>query len=125
MITIMIAIVCVFKPYPTFADMFFYIIFFFMFTYELSQCTILQLFYSFVDMKFGFFVSVLLIASAVLGPVFYNTWIYKGTGNANFFYFITLLNLLSHILLIMEYVQAKLKMENFSKNNMLHYLNDE
>lgn len=59
-----------------------------------------------------------MIYSMVLGPVFYNTWVYKGTGNANFFYFITLAFLLAQILLIIEFLLAKLKFMGTEKRRV-------
>jgi len=67
-------------------------------------------------MRFGFFVSMLFLITSVLGPVFYTIWIYKGTGNANFFYFLVLANIISQIMIVMELLIAKLKQQNFAKH---------
>lgn len=41
-------------------------------------------------MRYPFFAVATIIYSTLLGPAFYHLWIYAGSGNANFFYAITL-----------------------------------
>lgn len=41
-------------------------------------------------MRYNFLTANLFIYASCLGPVFYHLWIYAGSGNANFFYAITL-----------------------------------
>lgn len=132
------AIIGLFKPYPTFADVFFYITLLLIYVH-LSQrkslslchagvntiCFIKSLSLSLLikstafttDIRYGFFIVALIVYSMVLGPVFYNTWVYKGTGNANFFYFVTLVFLLAQILLIIEYLLAKQKFMDQEKKD--------
>jgi phosphatidylinositol glycan class U len=40
--------------------------------------------------------------ATILGPLFFNLWIYASSGNANFFYAITLLWGLSQVMLLMD-----------------------
>ena len=41
-------------------------------------------------MRYPFFAVATLLYASLLGPAFYYLWIYAGSGNANFFYAITL-----------------------------------
>lgn len=41
-------------------------------------------------MRYTFMASAAILYASVLGPTFYHLWIYAGSGNANFFYAITL-----------------------------------
>ena len=41
-------------------------------------------------MRYGFVASAALLYATFLGPAFWHLWIYAGSGNANFFYAITL-----------------------------------
>jgi phosphatidylinositol glycan class U len=62
-------------------------------------------------MRYTFFsVSAILYAS-LLGPAFYHLWIYAGSGNANFFYAITLVWSLGLSLVIADTVFAALRDE--------------
>lgn len=54
--------------------------------------------------------SALLYAS-LLGPIFYHLWIYAGSGNANFFYAITLVWSLGLAILIADSLFAVLRDE--------------
>jgi phosphatidylinositol glycan class U len=95
--SIMVAICLLFKAYPTFGDFFFYI-------------TILMMYAPLAPhMRYAFPIVVLMLFTMLVGPAMFNAWIVKGTGNANFFYFVTLAFLLSQVLLIVEFVYAKLK----------------
>lgn len=40
--------------------------------------------------RYTFLAVSVLLYSSLLGPAFYHVWIYAGSGNANFFYAITL-----------------------------------
>jgi len=92
-----IGIISIFKAYATFGDTFFYITLLMMYSHLTKY------------MRYGFFILVMMAYAMIIGPACFRTWIYKGTGNANFFYFITLLFLLSQTLLIVEFIYAKLK----------------
>lgn len=41
-------------------------------------------------MRYTFFATATILYATLLGPAFYYLWIYAGSGNANFFYAITL-----------------------------------
>lgn len=71
-----------------------------------------------LDMRYGFFIAVLMTYCVIIGPACFQTWIFKGTGNANFFYFVTLLFQLAQVLLIVEFVYAKLR-EKYEKKLIL------
>ncbi|KAK4928092.1 hypothetical protein LTR28_011923, partial [Elasticomyces elasticus] len=52
-----------------------------------------------------------LLYAALLGPAFYHLWIYAGSGNANFFYAITLVWNLGLILVLADTLYAILRDE--------------
>ncbi|KAL9656229.1 hypothetical protein ABK040_007844 [Willaertia magna] len=100
---IQIAIISVFKAYPCLGDFYFYM-------------TLLVIYKDLAQyMRYGFVIVSLLMCSMFVGPICFNTWIYKGTGNANFFYFMTLMFLVANVLVIVEFVFAKLKFANLAK----------
>lgn len=77
-ITTMIGIFAIFKPYPSISDTSLY-------------CALLPLYrHVFGLMRYTFFSVATLLYAILLGPAFYYLWIYAGSGNANFFYAITL-----------------------------------
>lgn len=41
-------------------------------------------------MRYTFLASAAVLYASFLGPAFYHLWVYAGSGNANFFYAITL-----------------------------------
>ncbi len=93
------ASISLFKSYPSIAD--------------------LTLYLSLISMHFELFkyaphlylaISGLLY-SALLGPLFFNSWVYNGGGNANFFYAITLVWSVSQIMLCIDLVYAYIKRE--------------
>jgi phosphatidylinositol glycan class U len=43
-----------------------------------------------IVMRYTFMASAAILYASVLGPAFYHLWVYAGSGNANFFYAITL-----------------------------------
>ncbi|KAJ3305567.1 hypothetical protein HDV03_001433 [Kappamyces sp. JEL0829] len=49
--------------------------------------------------------------ASLLGPLFFNSWVYNGGGNANFFYAITLVWAVSQIVLVVDLLYAHLKRE--------------
>ncbi|OAL05846.1 PIG-U-domain-containing protein [Phaeosphaeriaceae sp. SRC1lsM3a] len=68
----------VFTPYPSIADAALYL-------------SLVPLFrHLFPLMRYTFMASAAILYASVLGPTFYHLWIYAGSGNANFFYAITL-----------------------------------
>ncbi|KAL2858868.1 GPI transamidase subunit PIG-U [Aspergillus pseudodeflectus] len=98
-VTSLLGIFAVFKPYPSISDASLYF-------------SLLPLYrHYFPLMRYTFFsVSALLYAS-LLGPAFYHLWIYAGSGNANFFYAITLVWSLGLSLIIADTIFAALRDE--------------
>jgi phosphatidylinositol glycan class U len=71
-------IFAVFQPYPSIADA----------TLYLSLVPLYR--HLFPLMRYTFLASSTILYTSFLGPAFYYLWIYAGSGNANFFYAITL-----------------------------------
>ena len=53
----------------------------------------------------------MLAYAALLGPAFLHLWMYAGSGNANFFYAITLVYNLAQIILVADGLYAMLKLD--------------
>ncbi|RKF62609.1 Phosphatidylinositol glycan anchor biosynthesis class U protein [Erysiphe neolycopersici] len=98
-LTILLGIFTIFKPYPSISDtsLFFAMLSLYMHVLPLMRYTFLAL-------------STLLYAT-FLGPAFYYLWIYAGSGNANFFYAITLVWSLGLSILIADALFAVLRDE--------------
>jgi phosphatidylinositol glycan class U len=64
-----------------------------------------------IDCRYGFLVSNLFLYASALAPIFWHLWIYAGSGNANFFYAITLVYNLGQVLLLIDIVYAALRRE--------------
>jgi phosphatidylinositol glycan class U len=47
-----------------------------------------------------------IVYSTVLGPLFFNLWVHVGSGNANFFYGVTLVFALSQVILLYDLMHA-------------------
>lgn len=62
-------------------------------------------------MRYTFFAASAILYSTLLGPAFYHLWIYAGSGNANFFYAITLVWSLGISVLLADVVFAALRDE--------------
>lgn len=62
-------------------------------------------------MRYTFFSVSALLYATLLGPAFYHLWIYAGSGNANFFYAITLVWSLGLSLIIADTIFAALRDE--------------
>lgn len=62
-------------------------------------------------MRYSFIAATAILYSTVLGPAFYYLWIYAGSGNANFFYAITLVWSLGLIVIIADSLYAALREE--------------
>ncbi|KAM5443586.1 hypothetical protein MferCBS31731_001359 [Microsporum ferrugineum] len=98
-ITCLLGIFAIFKPYPSISDVSIYLSFLSLYRHV------------FPLMRYTFFsVSALLYAS-LLGPIFYHLWIYAGSGNANFFYAITLVWSLGLSILVADSLFAVLRDE--------------
>lgn len=61
--------------------------------------------------RYGFIAAAAILYSTFLGPAFYHLWIYAGSGNANFFYAITLVFALGMVLVVGDSIWACLRDE--------------
>ena len=62
-------------------------------------------------MRYTFIAVAILLYAMLLGPAFYYLWIYAGSGNANFFYAITLVWSLGLSLIVADLLWAVLRDE--------------
>lgn len=53
----------------------------------------------------------MLLYAALLGPAFLHLWMYAGSGNANFFYAITLVYSLAQIILVADALYAMIRVD--------------
>lgn len=98
-ITVLLGIFSIFKPYPSISDTGFFL-------------AMLPLYrHLFPLMRYTFVASSTVLYSSFLGPAFYHLWIYAGSGNANFFYAITLVWSLGQSLLVSDLAFAVLRDE--------------
>jgi phosphatidylinositol glycan class U len=98
-LALLLGIFSIFKPYPSVADMSLFL-------------GVLPLYrHVFPLMRYGFVATGTLLYASVLGPAFYHLWIYAGSGNANFFYAITLVWSLGQSLLVSDLAFAVLRDE--------------
>jgi phosphatidylinositol glycan class U len=65
----------------------------------------------FIVMRYTFFATSTLLYASFLGPAFYHLWIYAGSGNANFFYAITLVWCLAITVMVADGLFAVLRDE--------------
>ncbi|XP_046881119.1 phosphatidylinositol glycan anchor biosynthesis class U protein [Hypomesus transpacificus] len=99
LIFMQIAVISIFKSYPTVGDIALYMAF-------LPAWTHLYRF-----LRNIFLVSCVLLACSALFPVLWHLWIYAGSANSNFYYAITLLFNVAQILLVSDYFYAFLRRE--------------
>jgi GPI-anchor transamidase subunit U len=64
-----------------------------------------------VGMRYLFLSFAMLAYAALLGPAFLHLWMYAGSGNANFFYAITLVYNLAQIILVSDALYAMLRID--------------
>ncbi|XP_053309770.1 phosphatidylinositol glycan anchor biosynthesis class U protein [Spea bombifrons] len=96
---IQLAIISIFKSYPTVGDVALYMALLPMWSH-LSRF-----------LRNLFIVSCMLIVCSLLFPVLWHLWIYAGSANSNFFYAITLSFNVGQILLVSDYFYAFLRRE--------------
>ncbi|CAG8440768.1 2157_t:CDS:2 [Ambispora leptoticha] len=102
-------IMAVFKSYPSIGDASFYLGF-------------LPIYSEIVKyMRYNFFTTNIFLYSSLLAPIFYHLWIYAGSGNANFFYAITLVYSVGNIILLVDATFAMLRREFDVWNPKLRY----
>lgn len=96
---VLLGVFSIFKPYPSIADTSLFL-------------GVLPLYrHLFPLMRYTFVASATVMYATFLGPAFYHLWIYAGSGNANFFYAITLVWSLGQSLLVSDLAFAVLRDE--------------
>ncbi|KAM3546481.1 Phosphatidylinositol glycan anchor biosynthesis class U protein [Beauveria bassiana] len=98
-LSVLLGIFAIFKPYPSIADT----------TLFLGMLPLYR--HLFPLMRYSFVALAIVLYSSFLGPAFYHLWIYAGSGNANFFYAITLVWSLGQSLLVSDLAFAVLRDE--------------
>ncbi|KAK4788802.1 hypothetical protein SAY86_020121 [Trapa natans] len=91
-----IAIIAIFKSYPSVGDSALYLGLLALFANELA------------DMKFSFFLFCGYVGVSLLSPVMHNLWIWRGTGNANFYFATAMAYACFQIILVVESVSSML-----------------
>ncbi len=59
-----------------------------------------------LDTSYTFFMSLFLIAASCLMPLFHQLWLYSGSGNANFYYAVTLVSVVGQIGWLIDTIRA-------------------
>ncbi|KAL8676831.1 MAG: hypothetical protein Q9186_006681 [Xanthomendoza sp. 1 TL-2023] len=98
-LTTLIGLFAIFQPYPSIADASLYFAFLPLYSHI------------FPLMRYTFFAMATILYATLLGPAFYYLWIYAGSGNANFFYAITLVWSLGLSIVVGECLFAVLRDE--------------
>jgi phosphatidylinositol glycan class U len=98
-LTLLLGIFAIFKPYPSISDT------------SLFLALVPLYRHVFPLMRYTFLASAVITYASCLGPAFYYLWIYAGSGNANFFYAITLVWGLGLSLLVCDLLFAVLRDE--------------
>ncbi|GAA5800984.1 hypothetical protein HPULCUR_006424 [Helicostylum pulchrum] len=96
-ITVLCGVMAIFKSYPSASDASLYLALVPIHDELFKYC------------RYGFLISNLFLYASGLAPIFWHLWIYAGSGNANFFYAITLVYNLGQILLLTDIVYACLR----------------
>ncbi|GMN32303.1 hypothetical protein TIFTF001_003610 [Ficus carica] len=95
-----IAISSMFKSYPSVGDSALYLGLLGLFVNELAG--------KLIDMQFSFFLFCVYVGVSLLSPVMHNLWIWRGTGNANFYFATAMAYACLQIILVVESVSAML-----------------
>ncbi|KAK0732577.1 GPI transamidase subunit PIG-U [Apiosordaria backusii] len=98
-LTLLLGIFAIFKPYPSISDT----------SLFLAMVPLYR--HVFPLMRYSFVIAAVIMYASFLGPAFYYLWIYAGSGNANFFYAITLVWGLGLSLLVCDLMFAVLRDE--------------
>ncbi|KAK4241838.1 phosphatidylinositol glycan anchor biosynthesis class U protein [Achaetomium macrosporum] len=98
-LTLLLGIFAIFKPYPSISDT----------SLFLAMVPLYR--HVFPLMRHTFVIAAVIMYATFLGPAFYHLWIYAGSGNANFFYAITLVWGLGQSLLVCDLMFAVLRDE--------------
>ncbi|KAI9656185.1 MAG: hypothetical protein M1821_004847 [Bathelium mastoideum] len=97
--TTLLGIFAVYQPYPSISDTSLYFAFLALYRHIIPL------------MRYTFFLIAALLYASFLGPAFYYLWIYAGSGNANFFYAITLVWSLGLSFIVADSLYAVLRDE--------------
>jgi len=98
-ILVLIGICAIFIPYPSVGDVALFL-------------GLLPLYrHIFPLMTYGFVTTAVMLYATLLGPAFYHLWVYAGSGNANFFFAITLVWSLGLTVLVADTLTSGLKDE--------------
>jgi len=94
-VTTMLGIFAIFKPYPSVSDtgLYFAMLPLYRHIFPRGYSWVVRSSKGVLTMKvmrYTFFATAAVLYTTLLGPAFYHLWIYAGSGNANFFYAITL-----------------------------------
>ena len=98
-LTLLLGIFSIFKPYPSISDTSLFLAMLPLYRHVLPL------------MRYTYVASATILYATFLGPAFYHLWIYAGSGNANFFYAITLVWSLGQSLLVSDLTFAVLRDE--------------
>lgn len=98
-ITTLLGIFAVFKPYPSISDT------------SLFLALVPLYRHVFPLMRYSYLATSTILYATALGPAFYYLWIYAGSGNANFFYAITLVWSLGLSIMVADILFAVLRDE--------------
>jgi phosphatidylinositol glycan class U len=106
----------IFTPYPSIADAALYLSLVPMFRHLFPrECSPFPTFRNNTNrtsvMRYTFLASASILYTSFLGPAFYHLWIYAGSGNANFFYAITLVWSLGLSIILGDSLYAALRDE--------------
>ena len=96
---LLLGIFAIFKPYPSISDT------------SLFLALVPLYRHVFPLMRYTFVIAAVVMYASFLGPAFYHLWVYAGSGNANFFYAITLVWGLGLSLLVCDLTFAVLRDE--------------
>ena len=111
--TTLMAIIAIFKSYPGYGDVGFYL------------SLLPMVFHLFPYMKQLFIVVNMLIVTTVLGPILYQLWIYNGSANANYFFAMNLVFGTAQIFLITDLLFANVKHEFYIVSGFKHQKSGE
>lgn len=113
--TALMGIIAIFQPYPSVADSALFLglvpLFRHVFSCKSLPLSMLTIADKILVMRYPFLETAVLMYASLLGPAFYHLWIYAGSGNANFFYAITLVWSLGLIVVVADLLYAVLRDE--------------
>jgi GPI-anchor transamidase subunit U len=102
-------IISIFKSYPSVSDLAIYLALLSLQTDIFPRTTPPKNRELIVGMRYIFLAFSMLSYAALLGPAFLHLWIYAGSGNANFFYAITLVYSLAQVILVADALYAMVR----------------